>query len=378
MRIPTLKTLLLAACVCVNPAFADEVITIGHITPLTGPVAYNGKSDTNGANLAVQDRNKKGGVLGKQVSIIHEDDQCQPAKGINAAEKLIQKDRVPVIVGGFCSSVTSAVMPLAEKYKFPLLTGISSAVDLTERGNPWFFRTAETDGLLAEAFAQVLIDTLKLKTVAYIGLNDDWGRGGVDEFSKEIEALGAKTVLKEYFDPGATDFYTLLTRIRAAKPDGIFVAAHTQDGSIIVKQMKELGISSRVFGVGSWAGADFIKLAGKAGEGIYAAVPYSSSLDTEGNRNFVASYQQAYGNSPDKYAMAGYNAVNIVMDAIERAGSAEPEKIRDALKKTDYQAPNGKFMFDDKGQAYGFSAVLVQITDGKLQVVADTTIKKHD
>lgn len=367
------QTLALAALLCSGSAWADT-IKIGLIQPMTGSVAYNGMADINGSKLAVAERNAKGGVLGKQIELVIEDGQCQPAKTVNAAEKLIQKDRVPVISGAFCSSATAAIMPVAEKYKVPLLTGVSSMANLTERGNTWFFRSAETDALMAHAFAKILVDNLKLKTIAYIGVNDDWGRGGVDEFSKQIEALGGKTVLKQYFDHGTTDFYTLLTRVRAAKPDGIFVAAETQDGSIIVKQMKELGLTSQVFGVGSWATADFVKLTGDASEGIHAAVPYAATLDTPANQAFVQAYQAAYKEAPGKYSAAGYNALNIIMDAIERAGAAEPDKIRAALEKTSYQGPNGEFKFDAKHQAYGYSAVLVQLKNGVPVIVSQTAV----
>lgn len=368
---------LLAAVLSTNPTFAADALKIGMIAPLTGSVAYNGAANVNGAKLAVQERNAKGGLLGRQIELVVEDEQCQPAKAVNAAEKLIQKDQVPVIAGAFCSSATSAIMPLAEKYKVPLLSGVSSAVDLTERGNKWFFRSAETDSLMAQAFAKILVQNLNLKTVAYIGLNDDWGRGGVVEFSRQVETLGGQTLLKEYFEPGTTDFYTLLTRVRAAKPDGIFVAAQTQDGSIIVKQMKELGLTSKVFGVGSWATADFINLTRDASEGIYAAVPYASTLSSPGNTQFVNSYQAAYKGLPDKYSIAGYNALNIVMNAIERSGSADSEKIRNALEETAYDGPNGKFEFDKKHQAYGFSALLVQIQSGQPKIVSQTVVQNN-
>jgi branched-chain amino acid transport system substrate-binding protein len=367
----------LASLVGAHGALAAEPLKIGMITPLTGPVAYNGAANANGAKLAVEERNKAGGVLGRPVELIVEDEQCQPAKGVNAAEKLIQRDKVPAIVGAFCSTATSAIMPLAEKYQIPLLSGVSSAVDLTERGNKWFFRSAETDLLMARAFAQILVQKLQLKKVAYIGLNDDWGRGGVAEFVHQVEGLGGQTVLKEYFEPGTTDFYTLLTRVRAANPDGVFVAAQAQDGSVIVKQMKELGLTAKIFGVGSWATPDFIKLTQGAAEGIYAAVPYASTLDTPANKAFVAKYSAVYKNPPDKYSIAGYNAMNIMMDAIQRAGSPDPAKIRDALEKTSYVAPNGTFDFDQTHQAYGFSALLVQIQNGEPKIISQAPIKKE-
>src|SRR3954469_9512107 len=338
-------------------ANAQETIKIGLIQPLTGSVAYNGTTDVNGSKLALDERNAKGGVLGRRVEAIIEDGGCKPADSVNAAEKLIQRDKVVELSGAFCRSATIAVMPVAEYNKIPLVTGVSSKSDMTEKGNKWFFRATETDGLLAQSFAKILADQLKLKKIAYIGVNDDFGRGGVEEFEKRMTALGATTVMKEYFDHGTTDFYTLLTKLRSSGADGVFVAAETQDGSTFVKQKAEFGLEQKVFGVGSWATADFIKLAGPAAEGIYAAVPHAYTMQTPKNADFVAKYEAQAKEKPGKYGAAGYNALNIIMDAIQRAGSAEPEKIRDALAKTDYEGPNGKFRFDEKGQAHGFSIV---------------------
>lgn len=360
----------------VTTALAQESIKIGVIEPLTGSVAYNGLASLNGAKLAVERRNAAGGVLGRKIELVVEDGQCRPANSVNAAEKLIQRDKVVALQGAFCSSATAAVMPVAEKYKVPLLTGVSSKADLTEKGLQYFFRSAETDRLMSKTFSKILAEKLQLKSVAYIGVNDDWGRGGVEDFSKDLEAMGVKTVMKEYFDHGATDFYTLLTKLRASKADGVFVAAETQDGSILVKQFKELGLQTKIFGVGSWATADFIGLTGAASEGIYAAVPYASSLPGERNKAFVDLYADAFKEKPGKYGAAGYNAMNILMDAIARAGKPQPEAIRDALRKTDYQAPNGRYRFTEKGEGYGFDVVLVQIANKEPRVVTQAQTER--
>jgi branched-chain amino acid transport system substrate-binding protein len=357
-------------------AQAQETIKIGLIQPLTGSVAYNGTTDVNGSKLALDEINAKGGVLGKKVELIIEDGQCRPANSVNAAEKLVQRDKVVAISGAFCSSSTLAVMPVAANYKLPLVTGVSSSAELTEKGNPWFFRATETDALLAKSFSKILFDQLKLRKIAYIGVNDDFGRGGVAEFEKQMTALGATTVMKEYFEHGTSDFYTLLTKLRSSGADGVFVAAETQDGSTLVKQKAELGLTTKVFGVGSWATADFIKLTGDASEGIYAAVPYASTMATAKNKEFVAAYTARYGEAPGKYAAAGYNVIHIIADAINRASSTDPEKLREALGKTSYEGPNGHFEFDAKGQASGFTVVLVQLLKGVPTVAASAAIER--
>ncbi|MDB5771794.1 MAG: branched chain amino acid transporter substrate-binding protein [Burkholderia sp.] len=370
------KALAVAGLMISSQAFAQQTIKIGLVQPLTGSVAYNGQADVAGSKQAVDERNAKGGVLGKKIELVIEDGQCKPANSVNAAEKLIQKDKVVALSGAFCSSATAAIMPVAEKYKMPLVTGVSSKADLTDKNNKYFFRATETDALLAQSFAKIIYSNLNLKNIAYIGVNDDWGRGGVDEFSKQMTALGAKTALKEYFDHGTTDYYTLLTKLRASKADGVFVAAETQDGSILVKQLKELGLNIKVFGVGSWATSDFIGLAGPAAEGIYAAVPYSSTMKTPKNEAFVKEYAARNKENPGKYGAAGYNAMNILMDAIERAKSTDAEKIVASLHQTDYEGPNGKFRFNPNGQAWGFNVVLVQIRNKVPEVVQMTPVEQ--
>ncbi len=365
---------LLSVGLFAGAAHAQETVKLGLIQPLTGSVAYNGTTDVNGSKLAADEINARGGVLGKKLELVIEDGQCRPANSVNAAEKLIQRDKVAALSGAFCSSATLAVMPVAENYKLPLLTGVSSNATLTEKGNKWFFRATETDRMLAKSFAKILFDQLKLRKVAYIGVNDDWGRGGVAEFESQMAALGATTVMKEFFEHGTSDFYTILTKLRASGADGAFVAAETQDGSIFVKQKAELGVATKVFGVGSWATSDFLKLTGPSSEGIYAAVPYASTMNTPKNKAFVEAYTSRYKEAPGKYAAAGYNAIHILADAINRAGSTDAEKIREALSKTKYEGPNGRFVFDEKGQASGFTVVLVQLQKGVPVVVADTVV----
>jgi branched-chain amino acid transport system substrate-binding protein len=357
-------------------AHAEDTVKIGVIQPLTGSVAYNGTTDVNGIKLALSEINAKGGVLGKKVELVIEDGQCKPANSVNAAEKLAQRDKVVGLIGAFCSSATAAIMPVAQSNKIPLITGVSSAPGLTEKGNSGGVRATETDALLAKSFAKILANQLKLKKVAYIGVNDDFGRGSVDEFEKQMTALGATTAMKEYFEHGTSDFYTLLTKLKASGADGVFVSAETQDGSTFVKQKAELGLSIKVFGVGSWATADFMQLAGSAANGIYAAVPYASTMKTPKNETFVKAYEAQYKAPPGKYSAAGYNSLNILVDAIARAQSTDADKIRAALLNTDYEGPNGHFRFDAKGQATGFTVVLVQLENGVPAVVASNTVEQ--
>jgi branched-chain amino acid transport system substrate-binding protein len=369
-------TMAAAAILCSGAALAQsDAIKIGVIKPLTGPLAFDGNTDVKGAKLAADEINAKGGVLGKKIELIIEDGQCKPAESVTAAEKLIVRDKVPALMGAFCSGATLAVMPVAERNKVPLVTGVSSSPKLTEERHPWFFRNAESELMTAQAFASILHDKMGLKHIYYLAVNDDWGRGTVGAFKETFDKIGAKTVNVEYVDRTANDFYTPLTKIRVANPDVMVVVAETQAGSIIAKQAKELGLKSKIFGVGAWATPTFMNLAGDAANGLLAGVVYAPTMESDTNKEFVAKYTKAYNEAPGKYSAAGYNTVNVIAQAIQRAGAAEPEKIRDALEKTDYKGPNGHVKFDSRHQAYGLELVLVELMN-KVPVVKATGVAK--
>lgn len=357
-------------------AASAQTIKVGVIQPLTGGVAFDGNNVIKGARLAVKEINDAGGVLGKQIEMVIADGACKPAESVSAAEKLITADKVPVLMGAFCSGATQAVMPVAEKNQIPLVTGVSSLPRLTEAGNRWFFRNAETDAMLAVAFSKSLYNDLKFKTVFFMAANDDWGRGTVDSFKKVLEGQGAKTVGTEFFEYSHADFYTPLTKVRAAKPDLVVVAAETQAAATLVKQAKELSMNSKIFGVGAWATPTFINLAGAASDGLLAGVAYAPTIDGDLNKVFVGKFKGAYNEAPGKYSMSGYNTMHIIAQAIKRAGAAEPAKIRDALPQTDFTGVNGRLRFDDKGQVYGQNVFLVELMGGQPIVKASALMEK--
>jgi branched-chain amino acid transport system substrate-binding protein len=191
-----------------------------------------------------------------------------------------------------------------------------------------------------------------------------------------MESLGAKTVGAEFFDPAATDFYTLLTKTRLAKPDLVFLAAYTQSAATALKQARELGIKSKFFGIGAVTTPTFLKLAGDAANGLLAGVAYTASVPGAPNEKFVAAFKAENGDVPSKFAMFCFNTTHVVAQAIGRAGAADPEKIRDALVKADYQGPTGQVRFNEKGQGYGFSLYLVELTPSGAVVRASKEIDK--
>jgi len=347
-----------------SQAMAADPIKIGAIYPLTGSVAYNGQSKQHGAKIAEEEINAKGGVMGRPIQLIIEDGQCKPADSVNAAEKLIVKDKVPAIAGAFCSGATAAVIPVIERHKIPFVSGVSSNPALTAERKDFFFRACPHEGMYAPSMSKLMVDKMKTMNLAFLAVNDDWGRGTTKTFTEGVEKAGGKVVTVEYFEHGETNFAPLLTKIKGLNQDGVFVVAETQDGAMLMRQYKEMGVKSQVFGVGSLATDTFAKLAGPASEGIYVMAPYVPSVPGKRNEDFIKKYRARAKEDPDKYSLAGYDVVYIIAQAIERAKSTDPAKIREALEKTNYEGVVSKYDFDELHKAHT-DLFLVQMKNGK-------------
>ena len=374
----TLKLVLaVSASLAVAPfASAQETVRIGVVQPMTGPVAYDGNIYVNTVKMLVDDLNAKGGVLGKKIELVIEDGACNPAQSVNAAEKLIVRDKVVGLLGAFCSTSTAAVMEVAKKHKVPLVTGISTAAQLTEQGNPYFFRAVATTPMLGNAFGPVLPKAVKAKRFAFLTLNDDWGRSMQASYPKAIERGGGEIVANEFFQQSDLQFLSQITKVKAANPDAIVLAANTQQAVALSKQIRELGVTVPLIGEGAWSSDSYIKLAGPAAEGVYGLVEYVYTIKSPINEAFVKEFQAKLKENPSKFAGAAHNVLHIMVDAIRRAGAADPEKIRAALEKTDYNGLVGNIKFDAKHQAYGQTVYLSLVKNGVPDVVETAKIAK--
>ena len=366
-----------AALLALAPlAVAQETVRIGVVQPTTGPVAYDGNIYVNTVKMIVDDMNAKGGVLGKKIELLVEDGACNPAQSVNAAEKLVTRDKVVALLGAFCSTSTAAMMEVAKKHKVPHITGISTAAQLTEQGNPYFFRAVATTPMLGNAFGGVLPAAVKAKRFAFLVLNDDWGRSMAASYPKSIENAGGQIVATEFFQQSDLQFLSQITKVKAANPDAIVLAANTQQAAALSKQIRDLGVTVPLIGEGSWTSDSYLKLAGPASDGVYGLVEYVYTIKNPINDTFVKEFQAKLKENPTKFAGAAHNAIHIMVDAIKRAGAADPEKIRVALEKTDYNGLVGNIKFDDKHQAYGQTVYLAHVKGGVPEVVATAKIAK--
>ncbi len=339
---------------------AAEPIKIGLIYPLSGPIAYDGQSVVNGAKLAAEEINKKGGLLGgRPIELAIEDGQGLPAVSVTAAEKLINRDNVVALMGCLRSSASLAVQPIAEKNKVPMMSVISSAPKLTEGGFKYYFRNTPKEYMLVDVGARYLISKLGIKKVSFLGPNDEWGRAGLEAWTDMMKKNGGQVVSADLFNHGETNYQPYLTKIKSLKPDAMAVQAETLDASMIFKQAREMGLDIIKIGSGALASQKFMELAKEAAEGIYATVPWVHTYSTPENKAFTEAYAKRFSDRgiPDKYGVAGYDGIYVFVAAITKAGKADRESVRNGMTMVDWKGLQGPMKFDAKGQSHPLAFV---------------------
>src|SRR5262245_19260812 len=362
-----------------------EPIKIGLIQPLSGPIAAAGSYITNGAKIAADRLNARGGVLGRPLELIIEDNKSDPAETRNAAEKLIVRDKVPVIIGAWGSSMTLAMMPLAAQHGVPLLVETSSSIKITDPKTPGqkvVSRISPTSELEAKGFEAVL-PKLGMKKVGYIAVNTDWGRGAVTAFGDALKKAGAAVELVEYVGQADTDVYAQLTKFKAGGVDTVIITDDAPKTAKMLQQMKELGLNAKVLVTGGSAWPDsIVQLAGaKAAEGamfitFYNPYDFAMAGDAEASKAFVEEWKKR--NLPwigVVEGMRGFDAVNLVAKAIESGEEPTAAQIHAALKTLEVRGLYGLNKFDQNGQSYR-NIIVTQVKDGKYSVVAVTPSSK--
>jgi branched-chain amino acid transport system substrate-binding protein len=362
-----------------------EPIKVGMIQPLSGPIAAAGSYISNGAKIALERVNAKGGVLGRPLELILEDNKSDPAETRNAAEKLIVRDKVPVIIGAWGSSMTLAMMPLVGQHGVPLVVETSSAVKITDPKTPgakFVSRIAPTSEMEALGL-ESLLPTLGMKKVGYLAVNTDWGRGAVAAFTEAVKKNGGTVDLVEYVGQADTDFYSQLTKFKAANVDSVMITDDAPKTAKMLQQMKELGLNVKVLVTGGSAWPDsIVQLAGaRASEGsmyINFYNPYDASTtgDPEGAKYYVDQWKKhGYPWIGVVEGMRGFDAINVVAKAIAQAKEPTAAKILEALRTVESPGLYGMNKFDKNGQSYP-NIILTQVKDGKYSVVGMTPSAK--
>jgi branched-chain amino acid transport system substrate-binding protein len=349
----------------------NKDVVIGGVAPLTGEAATFGVSTKNGYDLAVAEWNAKGGVLGKQVKLVFADDKGDPAEGATVYTKLIEQDKACAIVGTVMSKVSLAGAPICQAAKIPMIATASTNPKVTGVGN-FVFRACFIDPFQGTVGAKFAFDDLKAKKAACLfDVGNDYTKGLSEFFKTKFTALGGEVVGFEGHATGTSDFKAQLTKVLAAKPDVLYVSDYYSDVAIIAKQARELGFKGPLVGGDGWDSPKLVEIAGPAIEGCYFTNHYAKEDKSPIVQEFVKKYTDKYKASPDALAALAYDATNIMLDAINRAGSTDGTAIQGALVKTDLKVVTGQVKFDGERNPVK-SAVIIEIKGG--QQVYKTTV----
>ena len=375
--------LVLAVGALTVPAtLAQSPIKIGVIQPLSGPVAASGNYVRMGAEIARDWINARGGIGGRKVELIIEDNKSDPKEAASAAEKLIVRDKVPAIMGAWGSSMTLAAMPKLEEYGVPMVVETSSAASITRRGNPWIFRISPPSEMEALGLARY-VDDLGIKKADFLAVNTDWGRGAVGAFGEILKKQGATVGVTEFMDQAATDMNAQITKIKGTGGDTLFLTTAVEQITLVLKQAQEQRLQRKVITTGgSSSPSQLIKQAGAAAEGTYHILffmPWFPEAMPDGKlaKAFVDEWnKRGHPFEGLTEGFRGHDGIATIAEAIKLAGKDEPKAIRDALWKVSFTGVNGPVKFEKDGPAGKESGqskpsiFVVQIKNGKVTLPA--------
>lgn len=348
-------------------------IKIGGMLPLSGPASIEGRQIILGLQFAVEEWNAKGGVLGRKIELVMEDDESNSTKGVTAVRRLIERDKVPFIVGTYASAVAAAASKVSAEYKVPMLSGGSTgaiATDQNTPGDPWFFRSWPDSNAQGEDTARAIVDKFKKTKVAIIHDNTNYGVTLAEQVTRVVASAGGSIVSKDSYNAGEQDFSSMLTKLRTLRPEAVYIGGWAGDGANIVRQAAEIGLRTQFVGSGSMISDDFIRLAGPACEGFAVASLYEASTPNPVGRAFGERFKKRHNQDANTFSSLGFDSTSIGLEALRRVGkpdSHEVQKmIKDGLKDFPIvQGPAGTTAaFDAKGSV-NFPNFIAVIKDGK-------------
>ena len=368
-----MSTLLMAGVLAGCGGGAKEeanVIKLGGNFELTGSVANYGNQAVNGIKLAIKQANAAGGIMGKQITLVLADNKSEAAEATNAATKLITQDKVVAIFGPATSSNTLATVQVSQDNKVPVLTPTGTNEKITVdngKTRPYAFRSCFIDPLQGTIMANFASNTLKAKTaVIYIDNSSDYSKGLAQSFETLFTQNGGQVLGKEAFLQKDQDFKSTLTKIKALNPDVVFLPAYYEEVGKILKQAREMGMNMPFLGTDGWDDSKVVEIAGVAPLNNSFFSSHFSSQDTDPNVvKFIDAYKQEYNQEPSVFSALGYDAGLLMIDAIKRANSTDPAKIREALEQTkNLQLSTGLVTIDADHNPIK-SAVVIEMKDGK-------------
>jgi branched-chain amino acid transport system substrate-binding protein len=348
-------------------------ILIGASIPLTGGVSTFGQHSRWGAELAVSEANAKGGVLGRKIEVDFQDNRCNPAEAVKSVTQMLSEKKYVAIFDGLCSSAALAIMPLVERAGVPFVVANASATSIAERsgvgGNKWTFKVNPTDLSMLDALVGWLDKEGKAGNIAFLGEDSDFGRAGSTGLETALKKRNLKLASVDFFQKGTADFTPVFTKIKARKPALFAIYAVDADFQNAMRQWYSMGggvpLTGRVL-------VDQVpKEIMDSGflDGTTSVQPYDPSVDTPGNKAFVEAFRKLHNVPPILVSFESYEAMKVLIDAIRRAGKADPAAIRDALATAKMPSMLGTVIeFDDHNLAHN-NAIILTIKGGKVMVV---------
>jgi len=366
----TLITAVFASATCTrrgsNCADPGGTIKIGVYGDLTGQTSSFGQSTKNGSQMAADEINAAGGINGRQVQLIHEDDQGEPGKAATVVAKLINQDQVRALIGEVASSNSIAAAPYAQAAKVPMISPSSTNPKVTQEGD-YIFRVCFIDPFQGEVMAKFAANSLKAKKAAILfDSNADYSKGLLQFFKQAFTKLGGEIVAEKAYAQRDRDFTGQLTAIRDLNPDVIYVPGYYQEVGVIAKQTKQLGIKAPLLGGDGWDSPQLWDLGGDALNGSFISNHYSVDDPTPAIQDFVKRYKAKYnGTAPDAIAALGYDAMMVLADSIKRANGTECAALRNAIATTkDFKGITGVISINEERNAVK-SAVVLELRDKK-------------
>ena len=353
-----------------QPVAAQTPIKIGASMSVTGTYAKPGTYQKQGYDVCIDELNAKGGILGRKVELVIYDDQSTPATAVRLYEKLITEDKVDAVMGPYSSAVSEAVANVTEKYKKVMVAPLAATTSIFKKGRKYIFMVITP----AENYLDGLIDMAAkrgLKTVAIINEDTLFPKASAAGTAEAAKKRGMQVVLQEAYPKGNTDFSALLVKIKAANPDVIAAGTYFDDAVAITRQMKELNVNPKMFGL--TVGGDlpeFNDLLKQNAEYIYGSTQWDESLPYPGQKEFLAAYKAKFkGQEPSYHTAAGYAGCLIYAEAVKKAGTLDADKVRDQLLKMEIKTAFGEYKVEPDGFQIAHKMVMLQWQDGKRIVV---------
>jgi branched-chain amino acid transport system substrate-binding protein len=354
-------------------AFAEDFM-LRIPLPLTGKQAKFGEMMKRSYEIAAEEINAKGGIKKRRLVISFEDSGAKPETARAIVEKLIDVNKQPIIVGEYTSACAKAVAAVAEERKTPYLIVASADDEITQQHYKYVFRQNAVNDHYSDGLVDFLRKVVRPKTVAILYESSNFGTSGAEAMARDAGKLGMRVLMKEKYEAGSVDFRPLLTKVKIAAPDVVYMVSYVMDASLLMKQIKELRVDAKLFagGAAGFAIPEFIDNAKDAAEYVVSATLWMPQLKFPGAREFADKYKKRYGVYPSYHGASAYSAVYVLKNVLERAKTWAPDSIRDALKATDMKTAFGPIKFEDREgyQNQNFMDTLViQVQKGQFETI---------